>query len=75
MWAHAYGGVNEDKVWSLVVFEESEISPNGKTLTGIPVKELTIPHGMGNGELTYLTSWDHTPSEAEKQEITPRIYL
>ena len=64
LWWHAYGGVVEDfgGCWQLAVYGPGTASP--KTAS-----ELDGPSGT-----RYLASWDHAPSDAEKDEITPEDY-
>lgn len=62
-WWHAYGKVRDDLggCWQLVVAGPASQGPDvAKTLdiSGCP----------------YITSWDHQPSDAEKDAITPEEY-
>jgi hypothetical protein len=62
-WWHAYGAVREDLggCWQLVVVGPAEKGPE-------------VAQGMEFSGCPYLASWDHHPSDAEKDEITPEEY-
>lgn len=75
LWSHAFGGVNEDEIWSLVVYEDSDLSPDDLVRgTTTKVRDHTLPHRLGKGTLTYLTSWDHPPTDEERAAVTPDVY-
>lgn len=63
-WWHAFGHVREDigNVWQLTVISPSPVPPEAA---------VTMAGGTW-GE--YLTSWDHEPSAAEKDAVTPEAY-
>lgn len=60
---HAYGGVRDDLggCFQLAVIGPATASPDDAL-------DLDI------GGQPYLTSWDHKPSELEKEEVTPPEY-
>lgn len=63
-WWHAYGMVREDwgGVWQLTVISPSTVPP-----------EIAADLGA-DAWGPYLTSWDHEPTDAEKNEVTPEEY-
>lgn len=70
-WWHAWGGVilidEFEGDWATVILGPSIISPEEVESTE-PVTEVTA---LG---LNYLTTWDHEPSEAEKEKLIPEEY-
>lgn len=75
LWWHAFGGVATSGAWkdcwALTVLGESTIPPGGKSADGTVLDENVVLKGC----LRYLTSWDHEPTEAEKDAITPPEFL
>lgn len=64
-WWHAFGKVREEwgGVWQLTVVSPSTTPP-------AEVAERDTHDAWG----PYLTSWDHEPSDAEKDAVTPEAY-
>lgn len=66
-WWHAFGHVREDLggCYQLVVYGGSDMGPD-------EVQEIapTLADQLGG----YLASWDHQPSELEKETVTPAEY-
>ena len=64
LWWHAYGQVREDLdgCWQLVVVYPSPVPPAQASQWG------SAAWGP------WLASWDHAPSDAEKDAITPEEY-
>ena len=72
-WWHVYGGVVEVLgTWTTVVVGPSPLGPNDLSKTGIRVRELRIP--SYGSDLTFLDSFDHEPSEREKDMFAPEEY-
>lgn len=67
LWWHAYGQVRADLggCWHLVVYGGCTAAPK---LAADPNMLAALGHGA------YLGSWDHPPTEAEKDEVTPDEY-
>jgi len=76
LWWHAYGGLAQDMskdvdgnlspAHALIVLGESSTHPDD-----LPA---TIPGNSFYDELSHLRSFDHEPSEEERQDITPEEY-
>lgn len=66
-WWHAFGRVRDDLggCWQLVIISPSGTPPE-------EVKRFASGREVSWGD--YLTSWDHEPSEAEKDAVTPAVY-
>lgn len=62
-WWHAYGKVRDDLggCWQLVVVGPATAGPD-------------VAAEIEMSDCPYLTSWDHYPSDAEKDEVTPEDY-
>ena len=77
-WWHVYGGeipdlaVDEDgnlcAAWQTTVFGESTKAPKDARA------DVPSVHGYGGGVLTYLASFDHAPTVAEQDALTPPRY-
>jgi hypothetical protein len=73
LWWHCYGGITTDQCewgeghWCMVTFGESSKDPEEMNETIDPNHNWTTP-------MMYLKSFDHDPTEEEKQKITPLDY-
>lgn len=77
---HLYTGVTTDPA----LFVSSVIGPttlgpddlgwNQPADGGTRVRDLTFKAGFGTGELTYVTSFDHEPTDDEKNAHTPEAF-
>jgi len=66
-WWHAFGRIRTDwggEVWQLTVVSPSTVAPAAAAVLAAD--------GRGGGD--YLTSWDHEPTDAEKNAVTPPDY-
>jgi hypothetical protein len=71
-WWHAWGGVMAEGTefegcWATVILGPSFVSPEN-VLTTEPIDDVVR---LG---LTYLHTWDHEPSDDEKEALTPEEY-
>jgi hypothetical protein len=67
-WWHAFAGPGDlggDEIWQFILVGPATKGPES-------ARELTMK-GLG-GEVPYLTSWDHYPSEEEKAATTPEEF-
>lgn len=62
-WWHAYGGVREDlgDCWELAVAGPAEQGPE-------------VARGLHMAGQPYLASWNHEPTDLEKEIVTPADY-
>jgi hypothetical protein len=71
LWWHVYGGVTDETcqwgadLWVLAIYGESKKSP--KDAVSFVAIHTPWP-------LTYLQSFDHDPTDAEKAVLTPEEY-
>lgn len=67
LWWHAFGhvvpeGASQAGEWYLVIAERSDRAPDAE------VRALEL----GPNKAPYLASWDHEPSQADKDFVTPQ---
>ena len=72
MWWHAYGGVDEGGIWMMVIASESPMHPE-EMAPKYPFFDTTGFDGKPI-RLDYIRSWDHEPTEDEKEFVTPEEY-
>jgi hypothetical protein len=72
-WWHAWGGILPDDAdfgagcWATVV-----LGPSFRHPEEVPLWER--PENVTKLDLKYLRSWDHHPSDEEKEALTPEEY-
>jgi hypothetical protein len=72
-WWHAYGGFAQE----YGAFAVMTLGPTGgpddpTTDPSKTFREITLP--LGDEQMVYLASWDHEPSDFEKDQIQPEEY-
>lgn len=81
LWWHFYGaevpGLAEDKdgnpkpAWVTMMAGEATIGPDEPTVSGGRIQD---PLHYKDVPLAYLASWDHEPTQAERDAVTPEEY-
>jgi hypothetical protein len=73
LWWHVFGGVTKDSCqwggghWAMVIVGET-------TMTIEAVKEQGPPGDGSDVDLAYLTSFDHDPTDEEREALMPEAY-
>jgi len=61
-------GTDYEGCWAAVILGPSHLPPEDAAIT-------TPPDDVTRLGLTYMHTWDHEPSQAEKDALTPAEYL
>ncbi len=71
-WWHTFGAEVEGLGWVQMIVGPGSSGPDAIGKSGHRLRDTSIPYE--GTELPYLTSWDHDPSEAEKESVQPEQY-
>lgn len=67
-WWHAYGGL-VDEMYCVIITGPSPIEADGVNSTGKSIKDIEAVSGV-----KYLTTFDHEPTDLEKDHLQPEEF-
>lgn len=76
MYWHLFNNVNDIGVYTAALIGPSEFSADTPAVNGVPPKHVTFPDAMSQSDekLTWAATFDHEPTELEKDYFAPDGY-